>query len=66
MPARTDIGRQMVKHRKLRGMSQAELARMSGVAREDICRYEAGQKDPSLRNTLKIAKALGVTLDALV
>lgn len=66
MPARTDIGRQMVKHRKLRGMSQAELSRLSGVAREDICRYEAGQKDPSLRNTLKIAKALGVTLDAMV
>ena len=66
MAARTDMGRQLAKHRKLRGMSQAELARMSGVAREDICRYEAGQKDPSLRNTLKIAKALGVTLDALV
>jgi transcriptional regulator with XRE-family HTH domain len=66
MPSKTDIGRQMIKHRRLRGMTQAELARLSGIAREDICRYEAGEKDPSLRNTLRIAKALGVSLDALV
>jgi len=47
-------------------MSQAELAKASGVSREYIARLELGQQDPTLGTIQKLAKALKVTVGELV
>ena len=49
-----------------RKMSQAALAEKSGVSREYIARLELGQQDPTLGTMQKLAKALKVTVGALV
>jgi transcriptional regulator with XRE-family HTH domain len=49
-----------------RKMSQAALAEKSAVSREYIARLELGQQDPTLGTMQKLAKALKVTVGALV
>jgi transcriptional regulator with XRE-family HTH domain len=48
------------------GWSQAALAEHSGVPRPTIAHLEAGQANPTLAVALKVAHALGVTVDGLV
>jgi len=47
-------------------MSQADLAKASGMSREYIARLELGQQDPTLGTMRKFAKALKVKVGALV
>lgn len=54
------------KFRESKKMSQASLAKASGIAQSTVCYIETGQKNPSIRTTLKLAEALGVSLDVLV
>ena len=42
------------------GLSQAALAKKSGLAREYLARLELGRHDPSLSTLAKLAKALKV------
>jgi transcriptional regulator with XRE-family HTH domain len=49
-----------------REMSQADLAKVSGVSREYIARLELGQQDPTLGTLQKLAKALKVKVGELV
>lgn len=49
-----------------RQMSQAGLAKASGVSREYIARLELGRQDPTLGTMQKLAKALKVTVGELV
>lgn len=53
-------------YREVRGLSQAELARMSGVNRVQIVEIEAGRKSGSVETLRKLARALRVDLDDLV
>lgn len=46
------------------GMSMRELTAKSGVNVSSICRCEAG-KEPTLTNALKLAKALGYSVEDL-
>ena len=46
-------------------LSQAELARAAGVHVRQIRRYESGEQQPVLAVAVKMAAALGVTLDEL-
>jgi DNA-binding XRE family transcriptional regulator len=46
-------------------LSQAELARAAGVHVRQIRRYESGEQQPVLAVAVKMAAALGVTLDQL-
>jgi DNA-binding XRE family transcriptional regulator len=52
--------------REHRQLSQAELARRSGVNRIQIIDIEAGRKTGSVTTLKKLAVALGVDLDDLV
>ena len=52
--------------RKLRGMTQEELAKASGIHSVTICKYEIGKVVPSLDNAEKLARALGVTVNDLI
>lgn len=54
------------KIRKEKGLTQAELARESGVHRTSIARYEAGIHEPGRKSLLKLARTLQVPVDALI
>lgn len=49
-----------------RGMTQADLARATGIGTSNIAHIVTGKtQDPRVSNVLKIARALGVSLDYL-
>jgi len=50
--------------RKLRGLTQAQLADRSGVSRDTLVRLEGGKGGVSVENLLRVLRALGV-LDSL-
>ena len=49
-----------------KGIRQAELSRKTGLATSLISNYITGKTSPSLDYALKIANALGITLDDMV
>lgn len=51
--------------RMLRGLTQAALADLSGITRKSINAIEAGNMVPSTILALKLARALGVTVEEL-
>lgn len=54
------IGTDVVTWRKLRGLTQAQLADRAGVARNTLNRLERGDGGLSTENLLRILRALGV------
>lgn len=48
-----------------KGLTQGELSSIVGVSRKQISTYEAGERIPTLYNALRIAKALGTTVEKL-
>ena len=61
-------GRALAGLRKVRGLSQGELAKASGIHRVTIAKYESMDmgKNASLKNAAKLADALGCTVDDLI
>lgn len=53
------------KYRKMRGMTQAELAELCGLSDSGIRNYELGNRTPSDSQLASIASALGVSQTAL-
>ena len=51
---------------KLSGISQAELARCSGLTPVSISRYVNGSRIPKLSAAVNVANALGVSVDWLI
>lgn len=51
--------------RALRDLTQADLASMAGITRRSINAIEAGRMVPSVLLALKIARALGVSVETL-
>lgn len=49
-----------------KGLTQAELSKKSGVSRSKISQYESGQMFPQVPTLLKLANALGCTMNDLV
>ena len=47
-------------------MTQKELASKVGIPREMVTRYVSGERSPSTETLIKIADALGVTVDSLI
>jgi len=54
------IGSDLAVWRKLRGLTQAQLADRAGVARTTVLRLEQGDGAVSLENALRVMRALGV------
>lgn len=52
--------------RKSKGLTQGELARMSGLALETISRWERGDRKPRIYDVEKVAEQLGVTAASLL
>jgi transcriptional regulator with XRE-family HTH domain len=60
------FGERLKRERQKRGYSARQLARLAGVPAATIVKVESGERAyPSLPAALKIARALGVTLDYL-
>jgi transcriptional regulator with XRE-family HTH domain len=60
------FGKKIAEVRKKIGLSQAELAKRVGTQAPVIGRYERDIAKPSIEVSMKIAKALNVSLDYLV
>jgi transcriptional regulator with XRE-family HTH domain len=58
------LGEEVVTWRKLRGLTQAQLADRSGVSRNTLNRLERGDGGVSTENLLRILRGLGI-LDSL-
>lgn len=54
---------QIIRARKEQNMTQEELARRIGTQKSNSSRLESGNYNPSLDMLIKIAKALGKTLN---
>ena len=54
------------KTRKLRELSQDELANKAGLASTAISHFESGKRKPSFDNLRKLADALEVSIDYLM
>jgi len=55
-----DVGGSVLAWRKLRGLTQAQLADRAGISRPTVRRLETGDGAISLENTLRILRALGI------
>ena len=51
--------------RAMRNLTQADLAELAGVTRRSVNAIEAGRMVPSVLLALKIAHALGVTVETI-
>lgn len=51
----------MVRRREL-GLTQAKLARMTGIGQADISRIEGGRANPTVATLAAVARALGLQL----
>lgn len=60
------IGRQVQQLRKQRHLSQADLAEATGMSVAYISHIETGIKKASLESVVKIATALGATVDQIL
>ena len=61
-----EFGRRLYKLMTEKGMHHAELARRSGLPRNNISTYINGRSLPSQQSLTKLAKVLGVTADELL
>ena len=59
---RQSVIEQYVQCRKMQGITQVELARRTGIPRSNITRFESGNYNPSLELLVRIAAALGMSL----
>lgn len=60
------LGEKIKKIRKEKGLSQEQLATKSKLHRTYISDIERGDRNVSIRNIEKIAKALGITISDLL
>jgi transcriptional regulator with XRE-family HTH domain len=59
------MGQRLQAFRKQVGMTQSKLAEAAGVPLPTLQNWERGHRKPSLDNAVKLARALGVSLDEL-
>lgn len=61
--ARFRLGARVLQQRLAAGLTQGQLAAISGIAQGDISRIERGQSNPTAQTLQALAGPLGVTLD---
>ena len=65
VPRKADFASPVRERRKQKRMTQAELSELVGVSRQTIIAVEQGDYAPSVYLALKIARALGGTVEEL-
>lgn len=53
-------------YRKMKGMTQVELAKRVGIAQGNISKMENGKQKPTASTAVKLADVLDVSLDDLL
>ena len=53
-------------YRKLKNITQEEMAALLNVTRQSYINYESGETEPSFETLKKISKILNVSIDALL
>lgn len=61
-----EIGNNIRKYRKLKGLTQKELALSIGLTAPTITKYENNSLKPDIQTLIKISTTLGITLQQLV
>lgn len=61
-----DISRQIKERRSLLGITQQDLADISGVGVRTVKEIEAGKGNPSLHTLLELLDVLGMELDVRI
>lgn len=59
------VGEDISTWRKLRGLTQAQLADRAGVSRDTVTRLEGGDGGVGVENMLKVLRGLGVLDEAI-
>ena len=59
------FGENLAALRKMRQMTQDELAERVGVSRQAVGKWEAGETEPALGIAQKVAEVFGVSLDEM-
>ena len=59
---RQEIIKQYIEYRKLRNLTQEDLASTMGIKRPNICRFETGQCNPTLDLLVKIAECMDLEI----
>ena len=63
---RVDLQKWMQDNMLESGMSQSDIARKSGLSTAVVAQIATGKtKNPTIGNVVKIARAMGVTLDSV-
>ena len=63
---REDLGKRLREHREVRGLSQSEAARQSGVARVTLNRVENGEQSPGYETLKRLADLYEASFPSLV
>src|SRR5262245_43371626 len=64
--ASADIGAAIRRHREAVGMTVIQLARQLGISRNTLANYEGGRTEPSASELVRLADALGCTIQDLL
>lgn len=62
----TPFTNRLVQLRKIRGLTQQQIADKIGINRGSYSNWEKGKREPNLENIIKIAKILNTTTDYLL
>ena len=65
-PTARQFGRRLRALREAAGKSQGDLADSARLSRTDVNQLEAGKRDPSLSTLTRLARSLGVKLEAFI
>jgi len=60
------IGRNIAKHRLMRGLSQEELGELLGVSRQSVSKWELDLAMPDAEKIIQLSKSWGITTDELL
>lgn len=52
--------------RKLKGLTQKEVAENLGIAQVTYCNYELGNREPDIKTLIKMSQLFHATIDELV
>ena len=66
MPDPSSLGERLRQARRIKGLSQAQLAGISGLSAAALSHMENGRRSPSVRNLVRVADALGISVDTLL
>lgn len=59
---RRTLVREYIYLRKLKGLTQAEVAERAGISRTNVSRFESGEYNPTLEMMVKLATAMDLDI----